>query len=121
MPRFLSMIRVDEEAAQTNAPDPEFGERMGALFEEIKRGGKITSLETQRRIKGGGVIDVWLTITALVDDVRVPGRGIHGDTEVAAVDLADDVKESDRLGHERQLVEPAAVSHLYRAGQRLVT
>jgi hypothetical protein len=39
MPRFLSMIRVDEEAAQTNAPDPEFGERMGALFEEVTKAG----------------------------------------------------------------------------------
>ena len=39
MPRFLSMIRVDEQAAQTNEPDPEFGERMGALFEEVTKAG----------------------------------------------------------------------------------
>jgi hypothetical protein len=39
MPRFLSMIRVDEQGAQTTEPDPEFGERMGALFEEVTKAG----------------------------------------------------------------------------------
>ncbi|MYT23952.1 transcriptional regulator, partial [Streptomyces sp. SID7760] len=40
MPRFLSLIRIDEQAlpADTEFP-PEFGERMGALMEEITKAG----------------------------------------------------------------------------------
>ncbi|MFB7978653.1 YciI family protein [Streptomyces vinaceus] len=40
MPRFLSLIRIDEQAlpASTEFP-PEFGERMGALMEEITKAG----------------------------------------------------------------------------------
>ncbi|MER5771549.1 YciI family protein [Streptomyces sp. NPDC001985] len=37
MPRFLTMIRVDERTAP--ADGPELGERMGALLEEITRAG----------------------------------------------------------------------------------
>ena len=39
MPRFLSMIRIDENQAQANLPDPELDARMGALFEEITKAG----------------------------------------------------------------------------------
>src|SRR5580692_7618884 len=39
MPRFLSMIRVDEQNAPVQTPSPEFAERMGALFEEITKAG----------------------------------------------------------------------------------
>ncbi|MFD0263055.1 YciI family protein [Kitasatospora indigofera] len=39
MPRFLSMIRVDEQSAPVQAPGPEFEQRMGALFEEITKAG----------------------------------------------------------------------------------
>ncbi|WP_329492861.1 YciI family protein [Kitasatospora herbaricolor] len=39
MPRFLSMIRVDEQSAPAQAPSPEFEQRMGALFEEITKAG----------------------------------------------------------------------------------
>ncbi|MER7465857.1 YciI family protein [Streptomyces sp. NPDC097981] len=40
MPRFLSMIRIDEQSlpAVTEFP-PEFGQRMGALLEEITKAG----------------------------------------------------------------------------------
>ena len=39
MPRFLSMIRIDEKEAQANLPDPDMDARMGALFEEITKAG----------------------------------------------------------------------------------
>lgn len=39
MPRFLSMIRVDEQNAPDEGPSPELQQRMGALFEEITRAG----------------------------------------------------------------------------------
>jgi hypothetical protein len=39
MPRFLSMIRVDEQNAPADGPSPELMERMGALFEEITKAG----------------------------------------------------------------------------------
>src|ERR1700688_859983 len=39
MPRYLSMIRVDERNAPAEGPSPELGERMGALFEEITKAG----------------------------------------------------------------------------------
>ncbi|MFE0378646.1 YciI family protein [Streptomyces inhibens] len=39
MPRYLSMIRIDEQNAPAEDPGPEFAERMGALFEEITKAG----------------------------------------------------------------------------------
>lgn len=39
MPRFLTMIRIDEQNAPTEGMGPEFEERMGALFEEITKAG----------------------------------------------------------------------------------
>ncbi|WP_151480678.1 YciI family protein [Streptomyces albicerus] len=39
MPRFLTMIRMDEQNAPVDDPGPEFEERMGALFEEITKAG----------------------------------------------------------------------------------
>ncbi len=39
MPRYLSMIRVDEQNLPDVAANPEFSERMGALFEEITKAG----------------------------------------------------------------------------------
>ena len=39
MPRYLSLIRVDEQNAPADGPGPEFEERMGALFEEITKAG----------------------------------------------------------------------------------
>ena len=39
MPRFLTMIRIDEQTAPLQAPSPEFDGRMGALFEEITAAG----------------------------------------------------------------------------------
>ncbi|SFY14213.1 hypothetical protein SAMN02787144_1011217 [Streptomyces atratus] len=38
MPRFMSLIRIDEQNP-FDAPDPEFDQRMGALFEEITKAG----------------------------------------------------------------------------------
>ncbi|OEU88751.1 transcriptional regulator [Streptomyces abyssalis] len=39
MPRFLTMIRVDEQNLPEEAPGPEFQERMNALLEEITKAG----------------------------------------------------------------------------------
>ncbi|MFE7559265.1 YciI family protein [Kitasatospora sp. NPDC057500] len=39
MPRFMTLIRIDEEQASEFQPDPGFEERMGALFEEITKAG----------------------------------------------------------------------------------
>ena len=39
MPRYLSMIRVDEQNPPDLSASPEFPERMGALFEEITKAG----------------------------------------------------------------------------------
>jgi len=39
MPRFLSMIRIDERDSPAENLSPEFHQRMGALFEEITKAG----------------------------------------------------------------------------------
>ncbi|WP_329614415.1 YciI family protein [Streptomyces brevispora] len=39
MPRFMSLIRIDEQAAAGFEPDPDLEKRMGALFEEITQAG----------------------------------------------------------------------------------
>jgi hypothetical protein len=39
MPRYLNMIRIDEQNAPPGGPSPEFAERMGVLFEEITKAG----------------------------------------------------------------------------------
>ncbi|WP_395296766.1 YciI family protein [Kitasatospora hibisci] len=40
MPRFMSLIRIDEQnAPDIRAADPGFEQRMGALFEEITKAG----------------------------------------------------------------------------------
>lgn len=39
MPRYLSLIRVDESAAPAGGPSPELMERMGKLIEEVTKAG----------------------------------------------------------------------------------
>ncbi|MFG3504631.1 YciI family protein [Streptomyces sp. NPDC047821] len=39
MPRYLTLIRVDENNAPAEGPSPELQERMGKLLEEITRAG----------------------------------------------------------------------------------
>ncbi|MFF5934271.1 YciI family protein [Streptomyces sp. NPDC012508] len=39
MPRYLTMIRIEEGAFQMEDADPGFDERMSALFEEITKAG----------------------------------------------------------------------------------
>ncbi len=39
MPRFMSLIRIDEQQSQNFEMDPAFEERMGALFVEITNAG----------------------------------------------------------------------------------
>lgn len=39
MPRYLTMIRIDENDAPADGPSPEMQQRMGELFEEITKAG----------------------------------------------------------------------------------
>jgi hypothetical protein len=39
MPRYVTMIHIDEQNAPTDDPGPEFGERMSALLDEITKAG----------------------------------------------------------------------------------
>ncbi|MFJ3922301.1 YciI family protein [Streptomyces sp. NPDC090022] len=39
MPRYLTLIRIDEQNLPADAPGPDFDARMGALFEEITKAG----------------------------------------------------------------------------------
>jgi hypothetical protein len=39
MPRYLTMIRIDEQNTPPGGPSPELQERMGALFEEVSTAG----------------------------------------------------------------------------------
>ncbi|MEU6535034.1 YciI family protein [Streptomyces sp. NPDC047000] len=39
MPRYLSLIRVDESTAPAGGPSPELMERMGKLIEEVTKAG----------------------------------------------------------------------------------
>ena len=39
MPRYLTMIRIDEQNAPAEGPSPELSERMSALFEEVTKAG----------------------------------------------------------------------------------
>ncbi|MFF9568190.1 YciI family protein [Streptomyces sp. NPDC014685] len=39
MPRFMTLIRIDEQNLPAEAPDLDFEKRMGALFEEITKAG----------------------------------------------------------------------------------
>jgi two-component system, chemotaxis family, CheB/CheR fusion protein len=45
---------------------------MRSIFRQLKRNQKILPLEVQRRTKAGKVLDVWLTISALLDDEGHP-------------------------------------------------
>jgi hypothetical protein len=39
MPRYLTMIRINEQIAASQSTSPEFSERMGALLEEVTKAG----------------------------------------------------------------------------------
>jgi hypothetical protein len=39
MPRYLTMIRIDEQNAPAEGPSPELVDRMGVLFEEVTKAG----------------------------------------------------------------------------------
>ncbi|OIJ67464.1 YciI family protein [Streptomyces mangrovisoli] len=39
MPRYLSLVRIDESSAPAEGPSPELMERMGHLIEEITKAG----------------------------------------------------------------------------------
>ncbi|GHC70054.1 YciI family protein [Streptomyces flavofungini] len=41
MPRYLTMIRIDETDVPEGGPSPELQERMGKLFEEITKAGAL--------------------------------------------------------------------------------
>ncbi|MGW0204981.1 YciI family protein [Streptomyces sp. NPDC003233] len=39
MPRYLSLVRIDESAAPAEGPSPELMQRMGELIEEVTKAG----------------------------------------------------------------------------------
>ena len=63
MPRFLSLIRIDEQNLSAKDLSPEAQQRMGALFEEITKAGVMldtagltpTSEGTRVTFSGGGI------------------------------------------------------------------
>ena len=79
-----------------NAIMPELGQaQMHDLLEKIKQGEEIASLEVKRKTKAGQVLDVWLTITKLVDNDGRP---------VAVATTERDITERKRAeGDLRQL------------------
>lgn len=52
-------------------PEDESEEALGYV-EKLAKGEIVASFETQRIAKDGEVLDVWLTVTALVDDAGQP-------------------------------------------------
>ena len=66
MPRFLTMIRIDEQQMLASEFPPEFGERMGALIEEITKAGVMldtagltpTSAGTRLTWSGGNLTSI---------------------------------------------------------------
>ncbi|GLU48175.1 YciI family protein [Nocardiopsis ansamitocini] len=63
MPRYLTMIRLDEQNPPAEEDGPEFAERMGALYEEITKagvmldtGGLAPTAESTRVTWSGGTL-----------------------------------------------------------------
>ncbi len=52
-------------------PEDKREEALG-LVTQIFRGERVEALETQRRIKDGHILDVWLTVTVLTDEAGQP-------------------------------------------------
>ncbi len=44
MPRFLTLIRIDEKNAPAEGPSPELMQRMGELIEEMTKAGVLLDL-----------------------------------------------------------------------------
>ena len=65
----------EEEALQKNIwllTPPEREEEQKDFTRRLMAGEAITSLETQRKTKDGRILDVWMTVTKLVDDTGKP-------------------------------------------------
>ncbi|MER7955497.1 YciI family protein [Streptomyces sp. NPDC096030] len=58
MPRYLTMVRIEEGAFEMEDADPGFDERMGALFEEITKAGVMLETAGLRPTKEGRRV-VW--------------------------------------------------------------
>jgi PAS domain S-box-containing protein len=78
----------------------------GALWTRLRRGARINSSESRRQTKDGRVLDVWVTITALVDEAGIPfavGETIRDITERKQLER-EVVKiatlEQQRIGHD---------------------
>ncbi|MGW1909686.1 YciI family protein [Streptomyces sp. NPDC002076] len=63
MPRYLSLVRIDESAAPAEGPSPELMQRMGELIEEVTKAGVMldtagltpSAQGTQVRWEGGKI------------------------------------------------------------------
>ncbi|MGS2588364.1 YciI family protein [Streptomyces hebeiensis] len=98
MPRFLSVIRVNEDTAPACGPTPELMERMSALLEEMTKAGamldnaglKPTSEGARVRHAGGR--------TTVVDGPFAESKEVVGGYSlVQAKDLAEAVEWSRRF------------------------
>ena len=63
MPRYLSLVRIDESSAPAEGPSPELMQRMGELIEEVTKAGVMldtagltpTAQGTRMRWEGGRI------------------------------------------------------------------
>jgi two-component system CheB/CheR fusion protein len=88
------------EASQMNIDQitpEELRARSHAQWERLRQGERVDSWESQRRTKGGRMLDVWVTLTALKDEMGRP---------VAIVKTERDITGRKQL--EREVVEIAS-------------
>ncbi len=99
------------EALKMNIRDivpEERGEEAIAFVKRISRGDTLESLETQRLTKDGRTLDVWLTVTAILDD---KGRTVGVATTERDITKRKRVEEELRRTNEELKSFVAVVSH----------
>lgn len=77
---------------------------MNTVQQQLQAGGAVEAFETQRRTRSGGLIDMWLTVTAIVDDagmvqaIATSGRDITARARAARQlrETADELARSNR-------------------------
>jgi two-component system, chemotaxis family, CheB/CheR fusion protein len=112
-------------SAMRIVPREQRGE-MRQLFERLKRGEKIESLETQRRTKRGKLIEVWLTITAMENEsghvtaIATTERDIS-DQKRAQTDLHELNQNLEKRVSERSALAEQQAERLRELAAQLLT